>query len=116
MVMKISRGEIWQVNLDPTKGAEMKKDRPCLVVSVDTIGSLPLKAIVPITGWQPKFKTNPWHIKLDPDKRNGLTKASSIDCLQIRCISEDRFIWRYGQVDGEVLADVIAGIGIVIGI
>lgn len=29
----VKRGEIWLVNLDPTIGSEIKKSRPCVVVS-----------------------------------------------------------------------------------
>src|SRR5437773_5920862 len=34
---KIERGEVWWVNLDPTRGAEIRKQRPCVVISADAI-------------------------------------------------------------------------------
>jgi mRNA interferase MazF len=107
---------IWLANLSPAQGAEIQKARPCLVVSVDSVGSLPLKVVVPVTEWQPSFNAHAWHVKLKPTNQNGLSKSSSADCLQIRCISEDRFIRKFGQVDAELLADVIAAIGIITGI
>jgi mRNA interferase MazF len=33
--MNPKRGEIWWVNLDPTQGREIKKHRPCVIVSAD---------------------------------------------------------------------------------
>ena len=45
----MKRSEIWMVNLDPTIGAEIKKTRPAIIVSGDSIGTLPLKVIVPVT-------------------------------------------------------------------
>ncbi len=36
------RGEVWLINLDPTLGAEIRKSRPSIIVSSDTIGILPL--------------------------------------------------------------------------
>jgi len=42
------RGEVWLLNLDPTLGAEIKKTRPIVIVSHDSIGILPLRVIVPI--------------------------------------------------------------------
>ncbi len=45
----MKRGEVWQVNLDPTVGAEIKKKRPCVIVNKNTLGKLPLKIMVPIT-------------------------------------------------------------------
>ncbi|MDB9317343.1 type II toxin-antitoxin system PemK/MazF family toxin [Nodularia spumigena] len=39
------RGEIWLVNFDPTVGAEIKKVRPAVVISSDSVGKLPIKLI-----------------------------------------------------------------------
>ena len=46
------RGKIWLVDFDPAVGAEIGKLRPALVISVDAIGRLPLRMIVPITDWK----------------------------------------------------------------
>ena len=43
---KILRGEIWWVNLDPTQGSEIKKTRPCLVLSHDTLNRLRRTVVV----------------------------------------------------------------------
>lgn len=45
------RGEIWIVDFNPTVGSEIQKQRTAVVVSLDTIGKLPLRIVVPITGW-----------------------------------------------------------------
>lgn len=37
MVKKINRFEVWLIELDPTKGSEVKKTRPCLIVSPDSV-------------------------------------------------------------------------------
>jgi len=42
----IKRGEIWWVNLDPTQGSEIRKTRPCLVLSHDTINALRKTVVV----------------------------------------------------------------------
>jgi len=49
------RGEIWLVDFDPSIGAEIRKVRPAVVVSLDTIGRLPLRMVVPITDWKPLY-------------------------------------------------------------
>jgi mRNA-degrading endonuclease toxin of MazEF toxin-antitoxin module len=36
----MKQGEIWQIGLDPTIGAEMKKSRPALIINVDDLGKL----------------------------------------------------------------------------
>jgi mRNA interferase MazF len=49
------RGEIWLVNFNPTVGAEIKKVRPAVVISSDSVGKLPIKLIAPITDWKTYF-------------------------------------------------------------
>ena len=78
------RSEIWLVNLDPTVGSEIKKTRPVVIVNSDALGRLPLRLIAPITEWKDHFKGSIWHLRIDPDSRNGLSKTSSIDILQPR--------------------------------
>lgn len=108
------RGEIWLVDLDPTRGPEMKKTRLVLVVSSDAVGVLPLKLGVPITEWQPGFARHLWHVRLDPDARNGLTKASALDVLQVRALAVERFIKRKGAVADHLLREVTAALAAVI--
>lgn len=50
MVRKISRFEVWLIELDPTRGSEIKKTRPCLVVSANSANKyLNTITIVPLT-------------------------------------------------------------------
>ena len=49
------RGEIWLVDLNPTRGQEMQKIRPVVVISSDLLQPISLRIIVPITTWQEKF-------------------------------------------------------------
>ena len=45
------RGEVWLVDLNPTRGQEIQKRRPVVVLSADPIGSLGLRIVVPLTGY-----------------------------------------------------------------
>lgn len=78
---RIARGQVWNVNLNPTQGTEMQKIRPCVVVSGDQIGKLPLRVILPITEWQDEFERHAWFVKLEPGQQNGLDKPSAADAL-----------------------------------
>jgi len=69
------RSEIWLVNLDPTIGAEIKKSRPAVIISSDSIGILPIRLIAPITGWDDRYSGNIWHILITPDATNKSFKA-----------------------------------------
>ena len=106
------RGEIWIVNLDPTIGAEIKKTRPAVIVSNDAMGKLPLKIIVPITGWDEKFKQADWHVFLQANRTNGLSKDSSADTFQVRSISERRLVKKLGKVGEKEMQQIQAGLTI----
>ena len=109
-----ARGEIWQVNFDPTIGAEIKKMRPAIVISSDAVGSLPIKLVAPVTTWEPSFAGKIWMVKISPDAGNGLTQDSAVDTLQVRCVDVRRFIRKRGFVSPIVMEDIAAAIAIVI--
>ena len=46
----VKRGEVYWVTLDPTMGSEIKKMRPCLIVSPDDMNQrLPRVLVAPVT-------------------------------------------------------------------
>jgi len=108
------RGEIWLVNFDPTVGAEIKKLRPAVVISSDSVGKLPIKLIAPITDWKTYFSANLWHVKIEPNSINGLNKASAIDTLQLRGVDLQRFIRKLGSVSEITILEIVASIATVI--
>ena len=104
-----ARGDIWLVNFDPAVGAEIRKLRPALVVSVNAIGRLPLRMIVPITDWKAAYASYPWFVFIPASRTNGLNKDSGADAFQAKSISLHRFDRRLGmateaQVDGAASA------------
>ena len=108
------RCEIWLVNFNPTVGAEIQKTRPALAVSSDAVGKLPLKLVAPITDWKEAFSRNLWHVQIIPDAKNGLSKPSAIDALQIRSVSIERFISKTGRVSATIMEEVVSAIAAVI--
>lgn len=112
--MRCRRGEIWLVNLDPTIGAEIRKTRPAVIVSSDAIGKLPIRLIAPITDWKPYFSGNLWHIQIEPSSKNGLSKLSAIDTLQIRGIDTKRLVRKLGKISDELMRQTTQAIALVI--
>ena len=108
------RGEIWLVNFDPTVGAEIKKVRPAVVISSDSVGKLPIKLIAPITDWKTYFSSNFWHVKIEPNSINRLNKDSAIDTLQLRGVDLQRFIRKLGSISEITMLEIIASIATVI--
>lgn len=109
-----ARGEIWQVDFNPTRGAEIHKMRPAVVVSSDAVGSLPIKLVAPVTTWDSTFASKIWLVKISPDASNGLTQDSAVDTLQIRCVDVSRFTRKMGFVSPIVMEDIAAAIAIVV--
>lgn len=106
------RGEVWRVDLNPSVAQEIRKQRPAVVISSDSAGRLPLKLIVPITGWQDRFTPNWWMVRVDPNPENGLQKPSVADTLQLRsvAVTEERFIQKLGILSLEQLDEIAAAI------
>lgn len=108
------RGDIWYIDLDPTKGREMNKQRPAVVLSSDAIGVLPLKIVVPLTGWDSKYEGKVWLVEIAASQRNGLTKISAADALQVRSVDKQRFTRKIGVLEGDLLEQVAAALAIIV--
>ena len=113
-LQKPARGDIWLVTFDPTVGSEMRKTRPAVVVSSDAMGGLPVKLVAPLTDWKTHYAANLWHVKVNPDPRNGLTKPSAVDTLQIRGMDRQRFIHKLGKISSSSLEEIVLSIAAVI--
>ncbi len=110
------RGEVWLINLDPTKGAELKKTRPAVIVNDDAVGLLPLKVIVPLTTWKERYSQAPWIVRIDPHSENGLDKISAADTFQVRSLSQERLIRRLGKLTTGQMKSISSALELVLGI
>ena len=108
------RGEVWELNLDPTVGAEIQKTRPIVVISSDSAGKLPIKLITPITGWDARYGGSFWLVRIRPDSANGLSKDSAVDVLQARGVDISRFKRRLGRVDAETMDNIAAAMAMLV--
>ena len=87
----IRRGEIYFVNLNPTKGREQRGQRPVLVVSVDAINSQPLVvAVVVGTDAKKVPRDYPVNVRLSAEEK-GLPQDTVFLCFQIRSLDASRF-------------------------
>ena len=99
----MKQGEIWQINLDPTIGSEMKKVRPCIILNSNMVGKLALKVVAPLTDFKEHYSLVPWMVVIEPNAQNGLKKTSAIDLFQVRSLSQKRLVKKIGFVDKEIL-------------
>ena len=98
------RGEVWLVDLNPTRGREQAGKRPVLVVSTNGFNKSPadLVVIAPITS---KDKSIPWHVALQPPE-GGTKSRSFIMCEAVRSVSHDRLAQRWGAVTAATMNEV----------
>lgn len=94
ILSNFSVGEVVLLGLDPTKGHEQKKTRPCMVINVHP--RLDLITVFPIT--DSSGKSGKVFVEIKDLKSAGLSKASVIDTYQIRTLSTDRIIKKMGSV------------------
>ncbi len=88
----IRRGDIYFVNLNPTKGREQKGRRPVLVVSVDAINSQPLVVTVVVgTAARNVPRDYPVNVRYSAGV-TGLPEDTVFLCFQIRSLDPVRFL------------------------
>lgn len=114
MNVKPARGEIWLVDLNPTRGHEQSGKRPALVISVDLFNSGPAELVVvlPITTRDKKI---PLHVRINPPE-GGVKETSFIKCEDIRSVSTERLLARLGEVSQDTLSEVEDRVKILLGL
>ena len=99
--MVITRFEVYLVSLDPALGSEIKKTRPCLVVSPDEMNHAVRTVIVaPLTT---KGQSYPTRIPCRFKGKNGQVVLD-----QIRTVDRVRLVKKLGRLDGGTSALVLA--------
>lgn len=101
----MKQGEIWVTNLYPTKGSEQAGTRPVVIISGNLLNEhLNVVICVPLTTKIKNYKGNPI---LEPNKRNGLPKSSEMLIFHVRSIAKERLMRKLGQVEPEVIQQVV---------
>ena len=86
----VQRFEVWLVQLDPTKGSEIRKTRPCIIISPNEMASLRTAIVAPLTtkGFQ-----YPTRIPCTVQKKKGLILLD-----QIRAVDKSRLVRKIGVI------------------
>ena len=114
----LKRGMVIDIDLDPTKGSETGKVRPCVVVTNDVYNErVPVIQVVPITAWSEKKARIITNEEIDQKPRNGLTKKSVADCLQIRPVDyAERLVRVRGELEEDVMSKIEEALKVVFGL
>ena len=103
MVAYPQRDEAWLVSLEPTIGSEIRKTRPCIVISPDEINKLLRTVIVaPLTSTIKKYPTRVSIV--------FQARESSIALDQIRSVDKSRLLRKLGNLskeDSDAVSDVL---------
>ncbi len=99
--MVVKRFDIFLVSLDPTVGSEIKKTRPCLVISPDEMNrNIRTVLIAPMTTAN---KGYPTRVSCTFRKKHG-----QIALDQIRTIDKTRLVKKLGTIDSNAQLEVIS--------
>ena len=97
----VTRGEIWLVNLDPTVGSEVKKTRPCVVVSpAEMHDHLRTAIVAPMTT---KSRAAPFRIGVTHGGKKGLILLD-----QMRAVDKVRLAKKLGAVSAATLRSTLS--------
>ena len=101
MVGAVVRGDVFLINLSPTRGGEIQETRPCVVVSPDELNTyLRTFIVAPLTTGSHSY---PFRI---PCRFKG--KSGHVVLDQIRTVDRERLVRRLGGVSSPVLKRALA--------
>ena len=96
----VAQGNVYLVMLDPTEGSEIRKTRPCLIVSPDEINQhLRTVIVAPMTGGGGAY---PWRVPCRFQRKSGFVVVD-----QIRTVDRSRLTRRLGRLRAETVAAVL---------
>jgi mRNA interferase MazF len=105
------KGEVWQVDLDPSQGHEQAKIRPCVVISNNIVNTkMGLSIVVPLTGTPHHLKSgklSPAMVEILPDE-GGLNKPSYSMAHQVRTVSHSRFVRKLGTLTDKKIREIVS--------
>ena len=87
----VKRFEVYLISLDPTKGREIKKTRPCVILSPNEMHYLNTAIVAPMST---KLKSYPMRVPVTFNKKKGV-----IILDQIRTIDKSRIVKYLGSID-----------------
>ena len=99
-VAEVKRGDVYLVDLSPTRGREIRKTRPCIVVSPDELNAhLQTYIVAPLTTGGHRY---PFRV---PCRFGG--KAGHVILDQIRTVDRERLVRRRGKLTATTLQKVL---------
>lgn len=93
-----ARGELWVVDWSPGRGSEQLGRRPAVIVQTDAANQHPRYPNTIVVTVSTSGRDVPTHVRIGPDRENGLARASYAKCEQVLTISKFRLERRLGRL------------------
>lgn len=100
------RGEIWDVNWSPGRGAEQQGTRPALIIQNDRGNASPSYPLTIVASMSRTERELPLHVRISPSEENGLTDFTDVKCEQVMTIEKTRLLRLRGSITAEELTRV----------
>lgn len=100
------RGEIWDVDWSPGRGAEQQGTRPALVIQNDRGNASTTYPLTVVASMSRTERELPLHVRIAPSDQNGLTDYTDVKCEQVMTIEKSRLLRRRGSITPEELSRV----------
>ncbi|QBD80553.1 type II toxin-antitoxin system PemK/MazF family toxin [Ktedonosporobacter rubrisoli] len=100
------RGEIWDVNWSPGRGAEQQGTRPALIIQNDNGNASRSYPLTIVASMSRTARELPLHVRIAPSEENGLTDYTDVKCEQIMTIEKTRLIRKRGAISVDDLRRV----------
>jgi mRNA interferase MazF len=110
------RGEIWDVNWSPGRGAEQQGMRPALIIQNDRGNASPSYPLTIVASMSRTERELPLHVRIAPSEENGLTYPTDVKCEQLMTIEKTRLIRRRGYISSEELGRVDTALKLSLGL
>ena len=105
--------DIYWIDLEPTRGAETQKKRPCVIVQSNLVNKGTRTVIVaPIL---PNHKEWPFVVNVIPSRENGLDKKRHINLKQLRSVDVSRIDNKQGKLEKQYIGEIKIALQIIFG-
>lgn len=106
------RGDIWLVKLDPTLGSEIKKTRPCLIISNTRHNQVAsIVTVLPITSGKVQYAS----FQIEVPRLSQLKNESYLEIPQIRVADKRRLLKKVGAIPEELFQELFIKLNFYLG-
>jgi len=105
MESSLNRGSIWWVSLDPTKGSEIRKRRPCVIIGATPVNIARRTVVIVPLSTSTQQENPPVTVSVQ-----CLDRQAVAVCDQIRAVDKTRLVEHIGRLQAEDMDSISAAL------